>query len=140
MDKIDLPEGYKPSAKEPYMNPMHLEYFKRKLVSWKDDLIEDSRETLKHLQEDNVHEPDLHDRATLEVDTSFELRTRDRYRKLIEKIDSALDRIKTAEYGFCEETGEQIGINRLEVRPIATLAIEAQERHENYERQHSDED
>ena len=140
MDKTILPEGYQPSDKESYMNPMHLEYFKRKLNNWKDELLGESRETLKHLQEEKFQEPDLHDRAAVEIDTSVELRTRDRYRKLIEKIDSALERIETTDYGFCEETGEEIGIKRLEARPIATMSIEAQERHENYERQHSDEE
>jgi len=140
MEKIVLPTGYKPSDNDSYMNPMHLEYFKRKLNFWKDELLGDSRETLKHLQEDHSQEPDLNDRAVVEIETSVELKTRDRYRKLIEKIDAALDRIELSEYGFCEETGEKIGINRLEVRPIATLTIEAQERHESYERQHSDDD
>ncbi len=140
MDKVKLPDGYKPSNKESYMNPMHLEYFKRKLTSWRKELLGDSRETLKHLQEENFHESDFHDRAVIETDTAFELRTRDRYRKLIEKIDAALTRIDASEYGFCEETGDQIGIKRLEARPIATLAIEAQERHENYERQHSEDE
>lgn len=140
MEKITLPEGYKPSSSEKYMCPMHLEYFRQKLLTWKDDLLVESKETLKHLQEENFHEPDLHDRAVVEIETSVELRTRDRYRKLIEKIDSALSRIENKDYGFCEETGEEIGIKRLEARPIATLAIEAQERHENYERQHSDEE
>ncbi len=140
MERTALPEGYKPSDKESYMNPMHLEYFKRKLNNWKDELLGESRETLKHLQEEKFQEPDLHDRAAVEIDTSVELRTRDRYRKLIEKIDSALERIETTDYGFCEETGEEIGIKRLEARPIATMSIEAQERHENYERQHSDEE
>ena len=140
MIEIKLPDDYKPSDIESYMNPMHLEYFKRKLMFWKNELLGDSRETLKHLQEDNTQEPDLHDRAAAEIDTNFELKTRDRYRKLIEKIDSALERIEGAEYGFCEETGEKIGLNRLEARPIATLSIEAQERHESYERQHSDDD
>jgi DnaK suppressor protein len=140
MEKTALPEGYKPSDKESYMNPMHLEYFKRKLNNWKDELLGESRETLKHLQEEKFQEPDLHDRAAVEIDTSVELRTRDRYRKLIEKIDSALERIESTDYGFCEETGEEIGIKRLEARPIATMSIEAQERHESYERQHSDEE
>ena len=139
MSKIELPNGYKPSEKESYMNPMHLEYFKRKLLSWKDELLGNSRETLKHLQEESFHEPDFNDRAVIEIETSVELKTRDRYRKLIEKIDAALDRIEASEYGFCEETGDKIGIYRLDARPIATLAIEAQERHENYERQHQDE-
>jgi DnaK suppressor protein len=138
MQKIELPEGYKPSDKEEYMNPMQLEYFSRKLNTWKDELLENSRETLEHLKEENWNEPDLSDRATIETDTGIELRTRDRYRKLIDKIDEALKRIDSKEYGFCEETGEEIGLKRLEARPIATLCIEAQERHENYEKQHLD--
>ncbi len=140
MDKIKLPIGYKPSESEEYMNPLHLEYFKLKLMSWKNELLGNAQETLKHLQEDNRQEADLNDRASVEVDTSLELRTRDRYRKLLDKIDTALTKIETSEYGFCEETGDQIGIKRLEARPIATFSIEAQERHENYERQHSDDD
>ncbi len=140
MDKIKLPMGYKPSEAEEYMSPLHLEYFKLKLISWKDELLSNAQETLKHLQEENWQEADLNDRASVEVDTSLELRTRDRYRKLIDKIDTALNKIETAEYGFCEETGDQIGIKRLEARPIANFSIEAQERHENYERQHSDEE
>jgi DnaK suppressor protein len=140
MSEINLPEGYSPSNKEAYMNPMHLEYFKRKLTSWRDELLSNSRNTLKHLQEENLQEPDMHDRAAAEIDTSFELRTRGRYLKLLEKIESAITRIGEAEYGFCEETGEKIGLKRLEARPIATLSIEAQEKHENYERQHNDVD
>ena len=107
MNKINLPSGYKPSQEESYMNPMHLEYFKQKLISWKDELLGNSLETLKHLQEDSCQEPDIHDRAAAEIDTSVELRTRDRYRKLIDKIDSALFRIENCEYGYCEETGEK---------------------------------
>jgi DnaK suppressor protein len=140
MNNIELPSGYKPSDDETYMNPMHLEYFRRKLLSWKDELLGNSLETLKHLQEEKIQESDIHDRAAVEIDTSFELKTRDRYRKLIERIDSALGRIETSEYGFCAETGEEIGVNRLEARPTATLGIEAQERHESYERQHSDDE
>jgi DnaK suppressor protein len=137
---ISLPEEYKPSEAEEYMNPMHLEYFKRKLNSWKSELLEESRETIKHLMEENWNEPDLNDRASLETDAATELRTRDRYRKLIDKIDYALSLIQSGEYGYCEETGEKIGLKRLEARPIATLCIEAQERHENYERQHGEDD
>jgi DnaK suppressor protein len=140
MQKIVLPEGYKPSEKEEYMNPMQLEYFKLKLLSWKDELLSESRETLNHLKEENWHEADLNDRASIETDTTIELRTRDRYRKLIDKIDSAIKRIENKEYGYCEETGEEIGLKRLMARPVATLCIEAQERHENYEKQHVDED
>lgn len=140
VQKINMPEGYKPSDKEEYMNPMHLEYFKSKLLNWKDELLNNANDTLKNLQEENWHEPDLNDRATLEVNASFELRTRDRYRKLIDKIDEALLKIENEEYGFCEETGEKIGLNRLEARPIASLSIEAQEKHENYERQHNEDE
>lgn len=140
MQKVNLPEGYKPSETEEYMNDFQLEYFRQKLVNWKNELLEESRATLKHMQEDNWNEPDLNDRASLETETATELRTRDRYRKLIDKIDMALERVESKEYGFCEDTGEEIGIKRLEARPVATLCIEAQERHENYERQHVDED
>ncbi len=140
MPRIILPEGYMPSDSEEYMNDLQLEYFRQKLLSWKEELLEESRATLKHMQEDNWNEPDLNDRASLETDTATELRTRDRYRKLIDKMDMALERIESKEYGFCEETGEEIGLKRLEARPVATLCIEAQERHESYERQHVDED
>ena len=140
MPKIELPKGYHPSENEDYMNPMHLEYFRRKLSSWKDELIGESVETIKHLKEENWQESDVNDRATVELEAALELKTRDRYRKLLEKIDSALERIESADYGYCEATGEQIGIKRLEARPVATLSIEAQERHESYERQHSDEE
>lgn len=138
MEKVELPEGYKPSPDEEYMNPMHLEYFRQKLEKWKEELFDNSRETLDHLKEENWNEPDPNDRATTETDTGIELRTRDRYRKLIDKINEALKRIETGEYGFCEDTGEEIGLKRLEARPNATLCIEAQERHENYEKQHLD--
>lgn len=137
---IELPEGYKPSVDEEYMNPMQVEYFRQKLTAWRDELLGESFETLKHLQEENWQEPDINDRATVETDAAFELRTRDRYRKLINKIEQALKRIERDEYGYCEETGDPIGVLRLEARPIATLTIEAQERHENYERTHLDED
>ncbi len=137
---IELEPGYKPSEKEEYMCPKHLEYFRRKLVQWKNELLDEARETMVHLKEENLNEPDINDRATVESDTAFELRTRDRYRKLIDKIEYALSKIESNDYGYCEETGEPIGINRLEARAIATLCIEAQERHEKYERQHQDED
>lgn len=140
MSKVVLPEGYKPSEGEEYMNPMQLEYFKKRLEAWRAELLEESRETLHHLKEENWNEPDLNDRATVEADTTFELRTRDRYRKLIDKIESAIMRIKKGDYGYCEETGEKIGLGRLEARPVATLCIEAQERHESYEKTHVDED
>ena len=122
------------------MNPLQLEYFKQKLLAWKGELLEESRETLHHLREENWNEPDLNDRASIETDTTIELRTRDRYRKLIDKIEEALKRIETGEYGYCEETGEEIGLKRLQARPIATLCIEAQERHENYEKQHTEDE
>lgn len=138
--KITLKEGYKPSDKEEYMCPEQLEYFKQKLASWKSELSQELNETLDHLKEENWHESDLADRATVETDTGLELRTRDRYRKLINKIEGALGRIERDEYGYCDETGEEIGIKRLEARPIATLTIEAQERHERDERTHYDED
>lgn len=137
---VDLPPNYKPNENEPYMNVMQLEYFRRKLLSWKADLLKDSSSTLQHLQEENWHEADPNDRATLEHDTSIELRTRDRYRKLIEKIDEAIGRVETGEYGYCQETGDEIGIGRLEARPVATLSIDAQERHEKFEKAYSDDE
>lgn len=138
-EKIELPKGYKPSDKEEYMSPLQLEYFRQKLVNWKAELLDESRETLDHLKEENWQEPDVNDRASVETETSLELRTRDRYRKLIDKIESALRRIESGNYGYCSDTGDEIGIKRLDARPIATLSIEAQERHENYERTHIDE-
>lgn len=137
---IILPEGYKPSAKEEYMCAEHQEYFKQKLVAWRQELLDESRETLDHLREENWHEADIADRASIETEAGIELRTRNRYLKLISKIDAALRRIESGEYGFCDETGDPIGIKRLEARPIATLTIEAQERHERMEKQYSDEE
>lgn len=131
---VELPEGYKPSEDEEYMNPMQLEYFRRKLLTWRHQLMTESDSTINHLREENWQEPDINDRATLESDAALELRTRDRYRKLINKIDKALKRINDGDYGYCEETGDEIGLKRLEARPIATLTIEAQERHERLER------
>ena len=138
--KVVLKENYKPSEKEEYMCAEQIEYFKQKLLTWKAELSRELSETLEHLKEENWQESDLADRATVETDAGLELRTRDRYRKLVNKIDQALDRIRRGEYGYCEETGEEIGIKRLEARPIATLTIEAQERHERDERTHYDED
>lgn len=138
MSKIILLKGYKPSNDEENMNPQQLEYFRQKLLEWKSSLLEESREILTHLKEENWNEPDLNDRASIETDTAIELRTRDRYRKLLDKIEEALVRIEKNEYGYCEETGEPIGLKRLEARPVATLCIEAQERHESYEKQHID--
>jgi len=134
-----LPPGYRPSDEEPFMNEKQREYFRQKLLNWREELLRDSSMTLAHLQEESLAEPDLADRATLETDRSLELRTRDRERKLIAKIDEALRRIEEGTYGFCEETAEPIGIRRLEARPIATLSIEAQERHERLERIQRDE-
>lgn len=130
---------YRPSEDEEFMNERQLEYFKNKLLAWKEDILKESRETLAHLQAETENHPDIADRATSETDRSLELRTRDRQRKLISKIDDALRRIEDASYGFCEETGEPIGLARLEARPIATLSLEAQERHERRERVHRDE-
>jgi DnaK suppressor protein len=129
-----LPPDYRPSEDEEFMNPLMREYFRQKLLGWRADLLKDSSETLQHLQEETVPEADVTDRASTETDRFTELRTRDRERKLIGKIDSALRRIDDGTYGYCEETGEPIGIKRLDARPIATLSIEAQERHERMER------
>ncbi len=135
---IELPEGYLPSSDEEFMNPTQLEYFRRKLMDWKDDILRESAETLHNLQEDNLREPDIADRASSETDWSVELRTRDRQRKLVSKIDSALRRIEEGEYGYCEVTGEPISLRRLDARPIATMTIEAQEAHERAEKVHRD--
>jgi DnaK suppressor protein len=134
---IDL-RDYRPSEVEDFMSERQKEYFRRKLMDWKNDILKESKYTLEQLQEESLHLPDLADRASSETDKAIELRTRDRQRKLISKIDSALRRIETGEYGFCEETGEPIGIRRLEARPIATLSLEAQERHERAEKVHRD--
>ena len=129
-----LPPDYRPTENEEFMNPLMREYFRQKLLSWRADLLKDSTETLQHLQEETVPEADVTDRASTETDRFTELRTRDRERKLIGKIDSALRRLDDGSYGYCEETGDPIGIKRLDARPIATLSIEAQERHERMER------
>src|SRR5512146_1160867 len=131
-------EAYRPSEDEPFMNERQLEYFKQKLLDWKEDILRESRETVTHLQKETENHPDLADRASSETDRALELRTRDRQRKLISKIDDALRRIEEGTYGYCEETGEPIGVARLEARPIATLSLEAQERHERRERVHRD--
>jgi DnaK suppressor protein len=133
---ITVAPDYRPSDKEPFMNPKQQEYFRRKLLTWRAELLKESEETLETLQEGNVQEPDLADRASSEMDRAFELRTRDRARKLIAKIDAALQRIEDGTYGYCDETGEPISLKRLEARPIATLSLEAQERHERMERTH----
>jgi DnaK suppressor protein len=132
-------KAYRPSEDEEFMNERQLEYFKQKLLDWKDDILRESRETLSHLQTETENHPDLADRASSETDRALELRTRDRQRKLISKIDDALRRIEDGSYGYCEETGEPIGIARLDARPIATMSLEAQERHERRERVHRDE-
>jgi DnaK suppressor protein len=129
---------YRPAEDEPFMNERQMEYFKQKLLNWKEDILRESRETLSHLQADTENHPDIADRASSETDRALELRTRDRQRKLISKIDEALRRIEDGSYGYCEETGEPIGVARLEARPIATLSLEAQERHERRERVHRD--
>ena len=135
---VRLPKGYTPSDDEPFMNKRQKEYFRLKLEKWKDDILKENRETLQHLQDDSSNHPDIADRASSETERSLELRTRDRQRKLISKIDAALRRIEDGTYGYCEETGEPISLKRLDARPIATLSIEAQERHERRERVYRD--
>ncbi|MFN4163212.1 MAG: RNA polymerase-binding protein DksA [Ferrovibrio sp.] len=135
---IQLKANYRPTESEAFMNPRMKEYFRRKLLAWKEEILRESNQTLQHLQEDTTQEPDIADRASTETDRALELRTRDRQRKLISKIDAALKRIEDGSYGYCEETGEPISLKRLEARPIATLSIEAQERHERRERTHRD--
>lgn len=137
----DLPPGYRPSLDEPYMNDRQLEYFRRKLLNWRQEVLRETKETVEHLRTETEtrNVGDEADRASEESDKVLELRARDRQRKLLPKIDAALKRIYDGLYGYCEETGEEIGIKRLEARPIATLSVEAQERHERRERQFSDE-
>jgi DnaK suppressor protein len=129
---------YQPSDKEPFMNERQRDYFRLKLLAWREDILKEAKETLLHLQEENQNHPDIADRASSETDRAIELRARDRQRKLIAKIDEALGRIDDGTYGYCEETGEPISIRRLEARPIATLSVEAQERHEQRERVYRD--
>ena len=133
-----LPPGYQPSDDEEFMNPLQIEYFRQKLLLWRAQLLSESSDTLQHLKEERLLKPDLTDRASLETERAIELRTRARERKLISKIEAALHRLDDGTYGYCEETDEPIGIGRLEARPIATLSIEAQERHERMERTHRD--
>ncbi|MBU6407811.1 MAG: RNA polymerase-binding protein DksA [Alphaproteobacteria bacterium] len=133
-----LPQAYRPSDDEPFMNERQREYFRSKLQKWKQEIMDEARSTIANLQLDTVSLPDLADRATSETDRAIELRTRDRQRKLVAKIDAALRRIEDGSYGYCEETGEPIGVSRLDARPIATLSLEAQERHERRERIHRD--
>ena len=129
-----LPKNYKPTQKEKFMNAKMKEYFRQKLVSWKQNLLKESSQTLNNLQNENEAKPDITDRASEEIDRSFELRTRDRERKLINKIDAALKRIEDGSYGYCDDTGDPISIKRLEARPVATLSLEAQEMHEKAEK------
>ena len=133
-----LPDNYRPAEDEPFMNERQLEYFRRKLIAWKNDLLEDSRDTIEGLQDSTRNIPDVTDRASEETDRALELRTRDRQRKLVSKIDAALRRIENGEYGYCEMTGEPISLKRLDARPIATMTLEAQEKHERREKVHRD--
>jgi DnaK suppressor protein len=135
---LKVPDSYRPSDDEPFMNERQLEYFKQKLLAWKEEILRESRETVTHLQAETENHADLADRASSETDRALELRTRDRQRKLISKIDQALRRVEDGSYGYCEETGEPIGLARLDARPTATLSLEAQERHERRERVHRD--
>jgi len=135
---LEKDRSYVPSEDEPFMNERQQEYFREKLIAWKQEILAESRETLAALQAESTNHPDLADRASSETDRSIELRARDRQRKLIAKIDAALQRIDEGSYGYCEETGEPIGLSRLDARPIATLSIEAQERHERRERVYRD--
>lgn len=138
MGGADLPDGYRPSEDEPFMNERQRIYFRKKLMDWKDEILHSTNVTLEHLQDSEQH-PDIADRASSETDRALELRERDRQRKLIGKIDAALARIEDGSYGYCEETGDPISLRRLEARPIATLSLEAQERHERRERTYRDE-
>jgi DnaK suppressor protein len=137
--KVKLPEDYRPSEDEPFMNDRQRAYFRRKLLAWREEILRSTKETLQHLHDESEQHADIADRATSESERALELRARDRQRKLIAKIDSALIRLDEGTYGFCEETGEPIGLKRLDARPIATLSVEAQERHERRERVYRDE-
>jgi DnaK suppressor protein len=140
MNNVTVAPNYKPTEKEKYMNPVMVEYFRQKLIAWKAEIVREADLTLHELQDEGgLQEPDIADRASVETDVALELRARDRQRKLIGKIDEALERIGRGEYGYCEETGEPIGVKRLEARPVATLTVEAQEKHERLERTHRDE-
>ncbi len=136
--EVFLPDDYRPAEDEPFMNERQLEYFRRKLLNWKGELLDDSKGTITELQNSTRNIPDIADRASEETDRALELRTRDRQRKLVAKIDSALRRIDEGEYGYCEDTGVPISLKRLDARPIATLSLEAQERHERREKVHRD--
>lgn len=136
---LDKNKNYRPTDKEPFMNERQRDYFRQKLLNWREDILKEARETLQHLQDENQNHPDLADRASSEADRAIELRASDRQRKLVAKIDAALQRLEDGTYGYCEETGEPISLKRLEARPIATLSVEAQERHERRERVYRDE-
>ncbi|QIJ80502.1 RNA polymerase-binding protein DksA [Methylobacterium sp. NI91] len=138
MAKVTIEDGYRPSDDEPFMNERQREYFRRKLLNWKSEILREAQDTLSALQSENENHPDLADRASSETDRAIELRARDRQRKLTSKIDAALARLEESSYGFCEETGEPISLKRLDARPIATLSLEAQERHERRERVYRD--
>ncbi|MFK7791363.1 MAG: RNA polymerase-binding protein DksA [Devosiaceae bacterium] len=135
---LDVQDSYRPSEDEPFMNDRQRNYFRKKLVDWKEDILAEARDTLATMQDDTVNHPDITDRASSETDRSVELRARDRQRKLISKIDAALRRIDEGTYGYCEETGDPITLKRLDARPIATLSLEAQERHERREKVYRD--
>ncbi|MBC7431465.1 MAG: RNA polymerase-binding protein DksA [Rubritepida sp.] len=135
---VTIPNDYRPIEDEDFMNTQQMEYFRQKLLRWQRELLREAGETLSSLSAGGISEADMTDRASVETDRALELRTRDRARKLISKIDQAVERIENGSYGYCEETGEPIGLRRLEARPIATLTIEAQERHERMERVHRD--
>jgi len=139
MSDVNLPSNYRPTEREKFMNSKQQEFFRRRLLGWRDEIVRDTKDTIQELQDDDGQAPDIADRATTESERSIVLRARDRQRKLVAKIDAALDRIDEGSYGFCDDTGEPIGIRRLEARPIATLSIEAQERHERRERVYRDE-
>ena len=139
MSEVKLPRNYRPSEKEKFMSARQKEFFRRRLLGWRDEILRDAQGTIQNLQEDDGQSPDIADRATTESERTIELRTRDRQRKLVGKIDAALNRIAEGSYGYCDDTGEPISLKRLEARPIATLSIEAQERHERRERVYRDE-
>ena len=139
MSEVSLPSNYRPTEKEKFMGVRQRQFFRQRLQGWRDEILREAQGTIQNLQEDGGQAPDIADRATTESERSIELRTRDRQRKLVTKIDAALERIEDGSYGYCDDTGEPIGLKRLEARPIATLSIEAQERHERHERIHRDE-
>ena len=139
MSEVSLPSNYRPTEKEKFMGVRQQQFFRQRLQGWRDEILRDAQGTMQNLQDDDGQAPDIADRATTESERSIELRTRDRQRKLVIKIDAALERIEDGSYGYCDDTGEPIGLKRLEARPIATLSIEAQERHERHERVHRDE-